>query len=283
MQISGGSRIYTSCAVLIKMEIAKQYPRIKLSAKKLKDIFTKWLEVAPNELNIRNNTKKIDFGNEQWTYDSDSEFYSDFSKDYYRANFFKSKFNDEVMYSLSISSKPEQVTFMTVEAPSRVEIEEVFFVLDNDWEQFKLQNEITPKIVEPTIFIGHGRNSQWRDLKDHLTDKHGYKIIAYETGARAGHTIRDILDDMLTKSSFAILVMTGEDEMADGKIMARPNVIHETGLFQGKLGFSRAIVLLEEGTEEFSNLYGIQQIRFSQGKIKETYGDILSTLKREFE
>ena len=142
---------------------------------------------------------------------------------------------------------------------SRPEIEEVFNVLDNDWEKFKIPI-VEPKKLKPSIFIGHGRSGQWRDLKDHLSDKHEYKIIAYETGARAGHTIRDILDEMLAKSAFAIIVMTAEDELAGGKMQGRPNVIHETGLFQGKLGFSRAIVLLEDGAEEFSNLYGIQQI-----------------------
>lgn len=43
--------------------------------------------------------------------------------------------------------------------------------------------------------------------------------------------------------------MTGEDEDKEGKLNARPNVIHEIGLFQGRLGFSRAIVLLEDETE----------------------------------
>ena len=133
------------------------------------------------------------------------------------------------------------------------------------------------------IFIGHGESTAWRDLKDHLTDKHGYRIEAYETGARAGHTIRDVLEDMSRKSSFALLVMTGEDKDEKGNLKARPNVIHEVGLFQGKLGFSRAIVLLEKDTEEFSNLHGIQQIRFSKGNIKETFGEVLATLKREFE
>lgn len=85
------------------------------------------------------------------------------------------------------------------------------------------------------------------------------------------------------KSPFAILVMTGEDEDADGKLNARPNVIHEIGLFQGRLGFNKAIVLLENGTEEFSNINRIQQLRFSKGNIKEVFGDILATLKREFE
>jgi predicted nucleotide-binding protein len=88
---------------------------------------------------------------------------------------------------------------------------------------------------------------------------------------------------MLDESSFALLVMTGEDEMKDGKVLARQNVIHEAGLFQGWLGFNRAIVLLEDGTEEFSNIHGLQQIRFSKGRIAETYGEVLAVLKREME
>jgi len=86
----------------------------------------------------------------------------------------------------------------------------------------------------------------------------------------------------LRRTSFALLVLTGEDKGSDGKWHARENVIHELGLFQGKLGFARAIVLLEEGTEEFSNIHGIQQIRFAKGRVRETFGDVLATLRREF-
>jgi predicted nucleotide-binding protein len=88
--------------------------------------------------------------------------------------------------------------------------------------------------------------------------------------------------EMLEISSFAILVMTGEDQQSDGSMRARQNVIHEIGLFQGKLGFSKAIVLKEDGTEEFSNINGVHQIRYSRGNIKETFGDVLAVLRREF-
>jgi predicted nucleotide-binding protein len=54
------------------------------------------------------------------------------------------------------------------------------------------------------------------------------------------------------------------------------------GLFQGRLGFTKAIVLLEEGTEEFSNIHGVQQIRFPRGGIRQTFGDVLGVLRREF-
>lgn len=131
------------------------------------------------------------------------------------------------------------------------------------------------------MFIGHGRSPAWRDLKDHLQDKHHLEVIAYEIGERAGHTIRDILEEMLEESSLAFLVFTGEDETHEGVMRARQNVVHETGLFQGHLGFARAIAIVQEGVELFSNLEGVQQIRFRES-IRETFGDVLAVIRREF-
>lgn len=120
----------------------------------------------------------------------------------------------------------------------------------------------------------------WKELRDHLQDKHGFKIEAYEIGARSGHGIRDILESMLDKSSMAFLVMTGEDATVSGDLHPRLNVVHEAGLFQGRLRFNRAIVLLEEGATEFSNIHGIEQIRFAN--IREVFGDVVATIRREF-
>jgi len=172
-------------------------------------------------------------------------------------------------------------TSISVEAPSRAEIEAIFNIFEDALPDSLLATSVPP-VEKPVIFIGHGRSGAWRDLKDHLQDKHEYEVSAYEIGSRAGHTIRDILEEMLDESSCAFLVLTGEDEMPDGRLLARQNVIHETGLFQGRLGFSRAIVLLEDGAEEFSNLAGIQQIRFAKSNIKETFGEVLAVLRREF-
>jgi predicted nucleotide-binding protein len=54
----------------------------------------------------------------------------------------------------------------------------------------------------------------------------------------------------------------GKFRLEDGKLHARLNVIHEAGLFQGRLGFNKAIILLEEGCEEFSNIHGLGHIPF---------------------
>lgn len=86
---------------------------------------------------------------------------------------------------------------------------------------------------------------------------------------------------MLDQASFAFLLMTAEDEQADGSLHARMNVVHEVGLFQGRLGFERAIVLLEEGCEEFSNIQGLGQIRFPKGNISAVFEDVRKILERE--
>ena len=75
--------------------------------------------------------------------------------------------------------------------------------------------------------------------------------------------------------------MTAEDELADGSTQARMNVIHEVGLFQGRLGFTKAIVLLEDGCQEFSNIQGLGQIRFPKDNIAAKFEEIRQVLERE--
>jgi hypothetical protein len=214
---------------------------------------------------------------EKLSYDSDDEFFGDF-----RAAHLYSFYNRSgAGYGLDIYTYYRKV-FVTINAPERRKIDAILEVFEENAEKCKLPPIPEQPKPKPCIFIGHGGSEQWKELKDHLHEKHEYSVVAYETGARAGHEIRDILEDMLDKASFAVLVMTGEDEADGGKMRARQNVIHELGLFQGRLGFTRSIVLLEEDTEEFSNLHGVQQIRYGKGNIKETFGEVLASLRREF-
>ena len=86
---------------------------------------------------------------------------------------------------------------------------------------------------------------------------------------------------MLNSAAIAFIVLTAEDEQSDGKMHARMNVIHEAGLFQGRLGFEKAILLLEDGCEEFSNVQGLGQIRFPAGDISAKFEEIRRVLERE--
>ncbi|WP_197517363.1 TIR domain-containing protein [Microbacterium karelineae] len=134
----------------------------------------------------------------------------------------------------------------------------------------------------PQIFVGHGRSNAWRELKEYVQDRMELRTRAFESASRAGHTIRDILDEELSRANLAIIVMTAEDEQGDGERRARQNVIHEAGLFQGKLGFDRVLMLVEDGVENFSNVAGLQYIPFARGNIREALGDVAVAIKERF-
>ena len=131
------------------------------------------------------------------------------------------------------------------------------------------------------IFVGHGRSEQWRVLAGFLTDRLGLQYEEFNREPAAGYSTKERLEQMLDSSGFAFLIMTAEDEHADGALHARENVVHEVGLFQGRHGFLRAIVLLEEGCAEFSNIHGLVQIRFPLGDLLARSEEIRRVLERE--
>jgi predicted nucleotide-binding protein len=102
-------------------------------------------------------------------------------------------------------------------------------------------NELVPLPKSPCVFIGHGHSVLWTRVWNFLEKKCRLPVICFESKHRAGESIIQILEDMLKKATFAVLVLTKEDESAKGKTRARQNVIHEAGLFQSVLGFRRAI------------------------------------------
>lgn len=218
-------------------------------------------------------------GRDAWKVPSYEEFYDEVGRGYHALTV---RLDWGHGGSIYLSFEDGRFT-MTAEALARSTVEDFA-----DFVQSHLPNaEIEVPQREPLrVFIGHGRSTQWIDLKNHLTDIHHIDVEAYEVASRGGFTIREVLDSMLENSTLAFLVMTAEDLQAVGdgeqKVRARQNVVHEAGLFQGRLGFSRAVILRESGVEMASNLDGIQYIEFSPGRIRESFGDVLGVVSREF-
>lgn len=147
-------------------------------------------------------------------------------------------------------------------------------------ERKSRRKKITDRIGT-NVFIGHGSSIAWRDLKDFVQDRLRLPWDEFNRVPIAGVTNIARLSETLDAAAIAFLVMTAEDEMTDGSTRARMNVVHEAGLFQGRLGFTKAIVLLEEGCEEFSNIQGLGQIRFPKDHIAASFEEIRRVLERE--
>lgn len=258
------------------MQKRKSYYPVVFPASVIEEAYNSFLSKLDGEEKIDSpDDMSVTEGDESWDFNTLEEFLAEYPK----ADSFR--FDHMCQGNRIIIESycgPRSVSVL-VKFPSRPEIESVFQVFERNLEASTVVIESAPV----RIFIGHGRDSQWRDLKDHLQDQHGFEVVAYEIGPRAGLSVKEVLETMLNKTSFALLVLTGEDQHADGELHARENVIHELGLFQGNLGFTKAIALLEDGVKEFSNILGVNQIRFSKGNIRETFGDILATIKRESE
>ena len=256
------------------MEKSKKYYDIRFNSKVIKeahDIFIKNAKKIRDEnveKKVEPQTLRIEIGDECWHYDHIEEFLQSL------------KDADEYCFDHMLDKSRMRVVgtpyyeYVVVNFPEKYLMDSVFQIFEDN-KEFCI---IEKKEGSFKIFIGHGHNKQWEELKNHLKEKHRYEIIHYETTSKAGTTTISTLENMLDKSSFALLVCTGEDIDKDGNVHIRENVIHELGLFQGRLGFDKAIILLEEGVTEFSNISGLNQIRFTKGNIANIFGDIISEI-----
>lgn len=154
-------------------------------------------------------------------------------------------------------------------------------ILQKISSHLRRKGDMSNETTSDRIFIGHGRSTAWRELKDFLHDRLHVAWNEFNRIPAAGVPTTVRLGELLSDSTFALLVLTAEDETAEGEMQARMNVVHEVGLFQGRLGFSRAIVLLEDGCAEFTNIAGLGQIRFPKGNIAAVFEDVRRVLERE--
>jgi predicted nucleotide-binding protein len=120
------------------------------------------------------------------------------------------------------------------------------------------------------VFIGHGHSRVWLALRAYLREELHVDVEEFNEQPAAGVAIHDRLAAMLDHSAAALLVFTGENRDSRGRFShARENVIHEAGLFQGRLGFDRAVILREQGVAGFSNLDGMNVIQFPRGRLND--------------
>ena len=178
-----------------------------------------------------------------------------------------------------IKDHKEDIISWCNELQSILERLDLYEELPNDTQQ--AMNSDTMNNKNKKYFIGHGGSLEWLKLRDFLENTLKLPYEEFNRIPQAGKITSVRLKEMLESCCMAFLIMTGEDEHTDGILHARSNVIHEIGLFQAQLGYERAIILLEDGCELFSNIDGITYIQFPKGNIRAAFEDIRDTLKRE--
>lgn len=135
------------------------------------------------------------------------------------------------------------------------------------------------KEMNDSIFISHGHAELLKlQLKDFVREKLGKKAVILSDQPNNGMTIVEKLEAASEKCNKAIILLTKDDEMADGTMRGRQNVIHEIGFFQGKYGRRNVILLQEEGVESFTNISGIVYIQFNRDHFSEVFEQLRNEL-----
>jgi predicted nucleotide-binding protein len=123
------------------------------------------------------------------------------------------------------------------------------------------------------VFIVHGHDdTNWLWMRHILTEPPykglGLEPIVIREQAGQSKPILQKFEDAAAESSYAICIFTPDDFVHVRKDesrhdQARPNVIFETGWFVGRLGPSRVLILVKNGTQLHSDFDGVSKIPFA--------------------
>ena len=132
------------------------------------------------------------------------------------------------------------------------------------------------------VFISHGGSPDWREVQSYVEKDAGLQTLELAQQPNRGRSVLQKLLEEAEQCSFAVIVMTGDDEVATDLPRARENVIHEIGFFQAKYGLSRVSLLYEEGTSIPSNIHGLVYIPFPKGLVSAAFATLHRELKDAF-
>lgn len=130
------------------------------------------------------------------------------------------------------------------------------------------------------VFVAHGRNPDWLAVKAFVEQRYGIPVYTFESQSWGSRPITEALQDYLHRCTFAICVLTAEDTTTDGTALARQNVIHEIGLFQGRHGFDRVLVLTEDGCDSLPDTADANTVAFPRHAIDKAFWHIDRALLR---
>ena len=111
-----------------------------------------------------------------------------------------------------------------------------------------IQNYIT-KLKSNNIFIVHGHNDTMKLAVDRTITQLGLTPIILHEQPNKGRTIIEKFEELSEDIGFAIVLLSADDTMQDGKHRARQNVILELGYFIAKLGRDNVVALHDTSTD----------------------------------
>jgi CheY-like chemotaxis protein len=133
------------------------------------------------------------------------------------------------------------------------------------------------------VFLSHGHNELLLlRLKNFLATSLKLDTVVLKELPSRGLTVVEKLERASEKCSFAVILLTRDDEQHDGALRARQNVIHELGFCQGKYGRQNVVLLAERGVELFTNISGIVRVEFDPQHFDSSFEELRREMQSAF-
>jgi predicted nucleotide-binding protein len=129
------------------------------------------------------------------------------------------------------------------------------------------------------VFIAHGADPQWLAVRSYLEQECGVTVHTIDPDDR-GTALADAMRQQLSRCGFGVCVLTTAD-VGRGGGRADQSVVHQAGILQGRYGFRRVAILVEEGCQTFSNVAGLVRLDFPPGHTDATFWQLERMLRRE--
>jgi sugar/nucleoside kinase (ribokinase family) len=144
----------------------------------------------------------------------------------------------------------------------------------------RLERPDEPERVPTGVFLAHGTDPQWRKVWQFLEEDCHLQVYGAQPGP-SGEGQGEAMARLVALCGFAVCLLTGQDTMRTGHRYPDQSVVHQAGVFQGRVGFGRVALLVEEGVEIFSNVAGLICPPFRRGNVESTFWHLTRMLRRE--
>lgn len=122
-----------------------------------------------------------------------------------------------------------------------------------------------PKVHGDNVFIVHGHDNEPKEAVARLLPLLGLNPIILHEQANKGRTLIQKFREVAADAGFAVVLLTPDDQMADGRKRARQNVILELGFFLGALGPERVVAIVKGDVERPSDFDGVVYLPYDAG------------------
>ena len=134
-----------------------------------------------------------------------------------------------------------------------------------------------PRHLGRVLLVTVGGGDDWKVLRSHLMGS-GWVATPMEMEDVAEKGGPGIETPRLDGIELAIFVV-GDYESDESNVLATRSLLHFAGFLQGKLGYRRVLVLVEDRVDAFLRGTGVPEVSYTAGNIQDRFPQIAATLR----